>query len=444
MDLVGQYKVESWSGVPPEQFGLYASADTVANERLYEYIESRRYDAPVWQVELDTTKALFRMERNGMRVDPEQLEIKRVQLLYAMAKLEMRIDEMVGNSFNPSSNDDCYDYFCTKKGLPALGYTEKGEPSFNADVMRAYAKRDPSLAEVCCRILEYRDKKTTLNMFVEPYLELHVDGVLHPDYNQSVKTGRNACRRPNAQQLSNRDEVKIGEWSYVGETAKDFILPSKPGHRLYGWDASQIEFRLIVHYINSAECIKAYLENPDTDFHKWVAEMCGIDRSPAKVLNFALGYGAGRKKVLKMLETNPKLIGENRAALAAEVYEKYFETLYTLRPTMRQAEATLLKRGYVYDAYGRRRHLPAKQAYRAFNTVCQGSAASIMKDRVSSLDPSIMTVAVVHDELLVSAPDDFEPTLVTEHLEKPIVNFRVPIRWNYKGSGLNWAGLGAA
>ena len=75
---------------------------------------------------------------------------------------------------------------------------------------------------------------------------------MHPDYNQTVRTGRMSCRRPNAQQLS--------------KEAKELILPFDNQH-FVSFDESQVEFRLIVHYIQDSKAIEAFNENPDTDFH---------------------------------------------------------------------------------------------------------------------------------------------------------------------------------
>ena len=41
------------------------------------------------------------------------------------------------------------------------------------------------------------------------------------------------------------------------------------------------------------EAAKAYRNDPDTDFHKLVGEMTGLDRDTAKTANFAKGYGSG-------------------------------------------------------------------------------------------------------------------------------------------------------
>jgi hypothetical protein len=72
-------------------------------------------------------------------------------------------------------------------------------------------------------------------------------------------------------------------------------------------DASQQEFRFVVHYAAQAElrgareAVEVYRDNGDADFHDLVAAMTGLDRKMAKNVNFAKIYGAGVKKMAEMI-----------------------------------------------------------------------------------------------------------------------------------------------
>lgn len=119
-----------------------------------------------------------------------------------------------------------------------------------------------------------------------------------------------SCKRPNAQQLS--------------KAAKKLIWPDE-GMELLSCDYSQVEFRIIVHILRDPECIAAYAKDPDTDFHSWVAEMCHIARDPAKNVNFAIGYGASKRKVTTMLAGNMDLMGELGGEVDRMIAEGHIE-----------------------------------------------------------------------------------------------------------------------
>ena len=85
-----------------------------------------------------------------------------------------------------------------------------------------------------------------------------------------------------------------------GDRAAD--PPRVRGGRRLLWakaDVSQQEFRDLVRQGRAARSAgregggEDYRNNPDADFHKFVARMTGLDRKPAKTTNFAKIYGGG-------------------------------------------------------------------------------------------------------------------------------------------------------
>ena len=104
-------------------------------------------------------------------------------------------------------------------------------------------KDDPGRTALIKVMQYYRKRNTLLTFFVRPYQEHQVNGLMHPDYNQAVRSGRMSCKRPNAQQLN--------------KEAKEFVLPGE-GRAFLSCDYSQVEFRLIVHYTRTIDAINAY------------------------------------------------------------------------------------------------------------------------------------------------------------------------------------------
>lgn len=461
-------RTKNWGDAPVDLLGAHCCRDVMMNRALLRRLAR---DLPsdcerIWQLERKVTLVLYDVERTGLRVDVRELKVTALRIMAELLGLEEDLAELAGFAMNPGSNDDCYAALCTSNGLPVMGRTDAGDPSFDVEALQHYARlpqvsEDPRLSRLVESIAAHREKATLLHLFVEPYLDLQVDGVLHPSYNQAVRTGRMSCSRPNAQQLSSE--------------AKRLVHPA-PGCAFLGCDYSQIEFRILVHYMNNPEAVEAYARDPSTDYHAWVAQLCGIPRRPAKNVNFAMGYGAGRPKVVRMLAQEPELVHDlmlrideaiasgrlapesRKTAFDAacqrrgqEVYRLYHARLPELRRVSRQATRNAEHRGYVFNAYGRRRHLSRRDAWRALNTVSQGLAADIMKDRLVATAPrycretrGLQQCAVVHDEVLFHGPSDelraAQPWIV-QTLEHPECSLRVPIRAEAKWSARSWGEL---
>lgn len=470
------HRNKDYGAIPGDLMGEYACQDVISNRRLWKYIRSRIPEQceQVVETEIELTRVLYDMERNGMRVTPD-IQHRELKLLLELATLEKQLADDVGYSFRPHTNPDCFSVLCNTYGLPVLGYTDKGDPSFDKHTMAQYAAHPLAPKEIVDGILKYRHGRTIWSNFVKPYQKFAIDEFIHPSYRQCLRTGRMGCQMPNMQQLSSE--------------AKELIIPPE-GESFISIDYSQIEFRLIVHYIQDQNAIRAFQEDPDADFHVWVAEMCGIKRKPAKTVNFLTAFGGGKAKLLSALSSNMELVGDligqaeelavkfadtdptcdnweqevskRFEALARQraesVHETYHASLPTLKPTSYRAANACKRRGFVFNLYGRRRHLPAKASYRAFNTLNQSSAADMMKERTVAVAKAvkgtpIKIVGSVHDETLFTAPHEIanDPRVhrdLVGILESPLVEdvLRVPIRCSIGVSAVNWriAGSDAA
>jgi DNA polymerase-1 len=451
---------KDYGRVPPDVMAEYACQDVLTARRLWKYVSSRCPDqcARVWNTEIELTSVLFDVEQHGLCVEPVELQTSELLTLNRMSMIDVELETLTGRSFRPHVNADCYDVFCNQYDLPVMGTTDTGNPSFDKKALMQYAAYPYAPKEVVKLVQEYRHLNTLNNTFIRPYQTHHVDGRMHPQYNQVVRTGRMSCRRPNAQQLS--------------PDAKKLIHPSSD-HAFLSIDYSQIEFRIIVHYIKDTDCIKAYAHDPDTDFHQWVADMIPMSRHPAKNVNFMMGYGGGRALCVSMLSTNMEVVGDLKQQVdellqdekirddqqeitfnmlcrkkAEHLYNKYHMTLPGLKRTAYRASLALKKKGYVYNLYGRHRHLPSDAAHKAFNTLCQSSAADLMKERTVAVarvckSAGINIVASVHDETLFEGPVEMiEDRVVQCGLallsERPSAQLRVPIRVAVGTSRLDW------
>ena len=445
------HKNKDYAAIPADIMQPYAIADVQTARDLDKHIEKHLPGSVhnVYKTEQKLTRVLVDIEQRGLCVDEKELRLAEFKARARMGILEQRAHEITGVAMRLHTNADCFDVLCTKYGLPVLGWTEAGEPSFDKFAIVRYqnleSRNGPTkLLGLINDIAEYRKLSTSLTHFIEPYRALNVNGVLHSSYNQLVRTGRMSSREPNSQQLD--------------KATKKLIHPRK-GYGFLSIDLSQIEFRLIVHYINNFDAIRAYNENPDTDFHSLMAETCGVSRRAAKTLNFAIGFGAGKTKTLAMLAANPDVIarGGNVQEQAENVFSAYHAGLEELKPTSYRASAAVRKRGYVENLFGRRRHLPVEYAHIAFNSAVQSSAADLLKSRTVAIAEEIAAsgldihiVASVHDETLFEVPLDLlerpETTRALVRLVETVpdgVAFSVPIRSSAGISAESWGAASA-
>jgi len=474
-------KSKNYADVPIDLLGEYCCDDIRMNRVLYRFLQKERPPelADLWETETLLTPVLYDMEVRGIIIDPQECKIEAVKSLRKMIELSTDIVELTGREFT-NSNDCIYDIFVNQLGLPVLATIKEkdeesgrkvdtGRPTFDKDALQLYIAHpqvtsDPKTLRIVKSIAEYRIESTFKSLYLDTFLELNVDGVLHPNYNQSVRSGRLSCSRPNSQQQNKR--------------SKRLIYP-RPGYGFISNDYSQIEYRLIVHYIQDKAAIKAYNENPDTDFHQWVADlMQGIGRDPAKTLNFGMAFGGGKKLVTTELMANPVIIDivtkrvdalvesgqleekyklkkfrEMCATFANDAYEKYHETLPGIKDTSNRAARMCKLRGFVFNAYKRRGYIPSDFAYRSFNRIIQSTAADIMKERIVAVAPrynkttkdwGVFESGNVHDENLTEAPLDvlYDENLhkhLVSTLESPKKQFRVPIVTSLGVSPNNWA-----
>jgi hypothetical protein len=206
--------------------------------------------------------------------------------------------------------------------------------------------------------------------------------------------------------------------------------------------------------------------------------MCGIPRKPAKNVNFCIGYGGGKAKVLSMLAGNMELVGalmarvdeliadgkvaESRRreafqmlarARAEQVYRQYHDTLPGLRRVTDRAGRLAKATGFVFNEMGRiRRFHDQRACWRAFNSLTQGLAGDLVKAAMVRVAPrycrwtrdlGIDLRINVHDELVFNAPEEVacDPCVqarMTRELEVLPVPLRVPIRFSCAVARRSW------
>jgi len=419
-------KTKDFGDIPADILGVYACADVCMNRELWKEIQRRKYEGieKVWKLEIELTQTLFEIEKRGIIADTEALALSRETSQTQLAKIETEINSLGYGEVNPASPSALASFVTDVLELPVIKVTEKGQVSMNSEAVHGYMELenvigDEKLSLFFSLLDKYRERSQFVNLYAEGWLSyINKKERMYPMYRQTVATGRMACAQPNMQQLNSE--------------AKRFIVPSV-GNSFLSLDYSQIEYRVIASLTRDENIFSVYKENPETDFHSYVAELCGIGRKPAKTVNFGIAFGMGERSLVGSLaESLGREEAEQESANILSSYHKKFPKIKQIATlAMRRAKM----RGWIKTLTGRRRALDGNFTHKAFNTAVQGTAADIAKERLIAVEKDellknagVTIRAVVHDEFLLEGPTKaIECPEIREHIENIMVSTTIDL-----------------
>jgi DNA polymerase-1 len=396
-------------------------------------------------IEMPVLEVLYRMERNGVLIDPGLLVIQSGELGVKMLETEKKAHEVAGGPFNLNSPKQIQEILFEKQGLPVVKKTPSGTPSTDEDVLQQLADDYP-LPKL---ILDYRGLTKLKSTYTDklPRMVNERTGRVHTNYGQAVAvTGRLASTDPNLQNIP----VRTAEGRRIREA---FIAP--PGSHIVSADYSQIELRIMAHISQDASLLRAFAAGEDVH-RATAAEVFGLElgsvsseqRRYAKVINFGLIYGMSAFGLAKQL-------GLERSA-AQNYIQRYFERYPGVDRYMKETRELARTQGYVETVLGRRLWLPeiksgspgrrqgAERA--AINAPMQGTAADIVKLAMIAVQGwldkerlSSKLIMQVHDELVLEVPDKELARITAEVpvLMSGVMKLDVPLEVDV-GHGPNW------
>lgn len=417
-------KKDMWK-LPAMYVGEYAEQDAALTLKLWHYLKTtlRREEVEsIFELELNLLPILIDMTYHGIRFDRE----KASQLIDQMQAREKTLLTQIKKTAGVGVDIWAAASIAIAFDKIGVGYpkSKTGLPSFTRSFLDGCAH---PLAKV---IVEAREINKTYGTFLQPYLDFsEADGRIHPHANQlrsdqgGTVTGRLSMSQPNLQQVPSRHPI-------IGPAIRGLFLPEE-GELWASNDFSSQEPRLLVHYAHllglpgSEALVQAYKDNPDTDFHKMVADMAGIERKQAKTVGLGLMYGMGKAKLATQLEMDSDEAGD----LIKEFHGKVPFLRGTIDAVMRRIEQpasggairTLLGRKCRFPLWepmqwGINKALPYEEAvakygprvkramtYKGLNRLIQGSAADQTKAAMVALHKAGFTQLLqVHDELALS------------------------------------------
>jgi len=324
-------------------------------------------------------------------------------------------------------------------GFDDFIYTEKGNACFDNNAIKRYrnASESKKLKVLCDDILALSAVRTIKTNYTSKYLEAQRDGILRYNLHQcrtgdtGTVSGRFSSSGVNIQQVPAESKQDPATLRWI---IRELFLPAHGATWLTA-DASQIEFRLFGHYANAQKIIDAYTTNPKADFHTLVAEMIQLVRDSAKTVNFGMVYGMGQAKLKNDLQMDD--------IQANAFFTKYHGEFPEARELMQKCMRVARERGYVKTLLGRRRRFEdRKNLHAALNSVLQGSAADIMKEKLRVLYREMKHLDfnlrfTVHDEVDGDLHNPDRARDIQALLNEQSFPLRVPILWK-TGVGKNW------
>lgn len=400
------------------------------------------------EIEMPTSRVLFRMEQNGVLIDKQLLAKQTAELQAKASELSKKAETIAGEKFNLASPKQLGEILFEKLGVLMNGKPSKktasGNYSTSEEVLSELALDYP-LAKIA---LEYRALTKLISTYTEklPTQISPRDGRVHTTFEQAVAvTGRLSSTNPNLQNIP----VRTPEGRRVREA---FI--AGPGKKIISADYSQIELRIMAHLSGDKGFTEAFKKNQDIHrataaevFSEPLEAVTPDQRRIAKVINFGLIYGMSAFGLAKNLNID-RHDAKNYIA-------RYFQRYPGVSKYMEDTRQHALEKGYIQTVFGRRLEIPELQASgarkaaaerAAINAPMQGTAADLIKmamiavqDWLQKENLESKLILQVHDELILEVPDK-EVEVVKKRLPEimsSVAELHVPLIAEV-GVGENW------
>ena len=361
------------------------------------------------EIELPLVEVLYRLERQGVKLDTYLLGETAARVADEIEALEHRIWELADEEFTIGSPQQLSRILFEKL---ELSRKRRGKTGFSTDARVLRAIRGEH--EIIPLIEKWRELSKLKSTYLDslPTLISETTGRLHTTFNQTATTtGRLSSTDPNLQNIPIRTEL--------GRQIRSCFI-AEEGCRLISADYSQVELRILAQ-VADEDVLKQIFAAGEDVHTATAAEVLKLDpadigpgeRSRAKAVNFGIVYGLSAHGLSEQLDIPHEE--------AAEYIERYLGRFPAVRKFIDRTIVEATDRGYVTTLFGRRRDIPELRSRKyqtrslgerlAVNTIIQGTAADIIKIAMVRCDAALRDaglqtrlVLTIHDELLFEGP----------------------------------------
>ncbi len=429
----------------------YAAEDADVTLRLWQWLKPRLSAEKVTRVyervDRPLVPVLARMEREGIKVDRDELARMSAEFAEGCARLEGEIHEVAGQPFAVGSPKQLGEILFGKMGLKGGKKGKSGDYSTDVTVLEKLAEEG---VEIARKVLDWRQLSKLKSTYTDA-LQQQINpktGRVHTSYSLTgAQTGRLSSNDPNLQNIPIRTEI--------GRRIREAFV-AEPGHVLLSADYSQIELRLAA-YMADVPALKDAFANGEDIHARTAQELFGEvnrdTRGRAKTINFSLLYGISRWGLAGRLG-----IGADEAQA---MIDRYFERFPGINQYISRTLQSARETGFTETLFGRRTHFTritsqnqterAGSERAAINAPIQGTSADIIKRAMVRMLPALADAGLpqvkmllqVHDELVFELPeaDVAAASKVIERVmaeaAEPLVKLDVPLGVEI-GTGANW------
>lgn len=424
----------TWDLIPFDVMYPYAAIDSCVTFLLYDKL-SRAVQANDKLFKLYKTilipavKFLLKVQDNGVPFDKDRLLLAKnimdmgieeaIKELYSYP--EVMAYEAEEGEFNPNSVQQLrkllFDYVkLTPTGLK----TTTGADSTNAEALEMLSAGHaiPGL------ILTIRKDGKIRNTYLDKIIpELDWDGRLRTNFNiHSTTSGR----------LSSSGKLNMQQLPRDNPAVKGCIM-AKPGYKIVSMDLKTAE--VYIAAVLSGDKNLQDVFKSGGDFHSTMAKKvfnlpCAVEdvkelfpekRQATKAVTFGILYGAKANKISAQVTKDSGTYFSK--AEAQQVIDEYFRTFKQLKKWLDNAEAEILRNGFVYSYFGRKRRLRnvkssdnsliAHEVRSGINFLIQSPSSDInllagiaMQEYIERENLDAKIFALVHDSILAEVRED--------------------------------------
>lgn len=429
--------------VPLDTLTEYACEDADCVFRLVPLLKEKMKKLEIQKLfedmEMPLAAVLGKMEMNGVALDLPFLKRLSDKAAEEIETLEKDIYQEAGKSFNLDSPKQLAEILFVHLKLPPSKKTKTGY-STDASVLEKLA----ASYELPRKVLEYRERSKLKSTYLDalPKMVNPETHCVHTSYNQTTTdTGRLSSSDPNLQNIPIRSEL--------GHLVRKAFIPRKRTHgkgKILSADYSQIELRLLAHFSEDPNLIRAF--EAGRDIHAFTATLLyGVPeaevtremRNAAKTINFSIVYGKTSYGLSQDLNIS---IQE-----ADRFIKDYFARYPRIKDFLEGQKEKARKNGFLTTLLGRRAYFPNIHASNmqlrqyaeraAINAPLQGSAADLIKMAMVAIQARLdkkfnesLMIMQVHDELVFDVPErdmGHLEAVVREEMEK-VYKLKVPLQ----------------
>jgi DNA polymerase I-like protein with 3'-5' exonuclease and polymerase domains len=435
--LVGRQSLEAWGyrlklnkGKPPEQWDEfteemleYCILDVEVTHVLYKKILEKNYSLESLNLEHKVQAACVDMMTNGIEFNTKKARELYSELSDERSKLEKQLSEYfpsweeteefipkVNNKsrgyvkgqlfikrktvdFNPNSRDHIAMRLKAQRGWQPTEFTPDGRPKVDDSVL---AGLEWSEAKFLARMFMIQKRLGQLAEGNNAWLKLENKGRIYSTINTNgAVTGRATHATPNLAQV-----VSVN--AEYGDKCRE-LFTAKEGCLLVGADMSQLELRMLGHYMHPFDDGDYAKEVIDGDVHTRTLQALELkpnQRPLAKKFIYTFLYGGGAKRIGETMGKTP-----SEGKRLREMFLKKIPALKMLIDGVQNAAEST---GDLKGLDGRR--IFVRSTHAALNCLLQSAGAIVSKywiDNLTSyLNDDIKLVGWIHDEVILEVSED--------------------------------------